>query len=99
MNKPCISHLPLWSIILGTVLLTSNGCFLFPSNRDLHGRMVVPPEKLHKVAPLQLPKTKEQKQPIIDVNETPAETLELTLEQCRAMALHPVSVIADSARG
>lgn len=87
MNKPCISHLPLWSIILGTVLLTSNGCFLFPSNRDLHGRMVVPPEKLHKVAPLQLPKAKEQKQPIIDVNETPAETLELTLEQCRAMAL------------
>ena len=87
MNKPCISHLPLWSIILGTVLLTSNGCFLFPSNRDLHGRMVVPPEKLHKVAPLQLPKAKTQKQPIIDVNETPAETLELTLEQCRAMAL------------
>jgi outer membrane protein len=87
MNKPCISHLPLWSIILGTVLLTSNGCFLFPSNRDLHGRIVVPPVKLHKVAPLQLPKAKEQKQPITDVNETPAETLELTLEQCRAMAL------------
>jgi outer membrane protein TolC len=34
-----------------------------------------------------LPETKEQKQPIIDVNKTPAETLELTLEQCRAMAL------------
>ncbi len=87
MNKPCISHLPLWSIILGTVLLTSDGCLPFPSNRDLHGRIVVPPEKLHKVAPLQLPKAKEQKQPIIDVNEIPAETLELTLEQCRAMAL------------
>ena len=87
MNKPCISHLPLWSIILGTVLLISDGCLPFPSNRDLHGRIVVPPEKLHKVAPLQLPKAKEQKQPIIDVNEIPAETLELTLEQCRAMAL------------
>jgi outer membrane protein len=87
MNKPCISHLPLWSIILGTVLLTSTGCFLFPTNQDLHGRRVVPPETLHKVAPLQRPKAKAQKQPIIDVNETPVETLELTLEQCRAMAL------------
>jgi outer membrane protein len=87
MNKSRISRLPWWSIILGAVLLTSNGCLLFPSNRDLHGKVVVPQEKLHKVTPLQLPKAKEQKQPIIDVNETPAETLELTLEQCRAMAL------------
>ena len=87
MKKPRIPQLPLWSIILGTVLLTSNGCFLFPGNRDLHGRIVVPPEKLHQVAPLQLPQAKAQKQPIIDVNESPPETLELTLEQCRAMAL------------
>jgi len=49
--------------------------------------MVVPQEKLHQVAPLQLSKANEQKRPIIDMNETPAETLELTLEQCRAMAL------------
>jgi len=87
MNKSCISRFSLGSIILGTVLLTSSGCFLFPSGRDLHGKMVVPQEKLRKVAPLQLPKAKEQKQAIIDINDTPPEALELTLEQCRAMAL------------
>ena len=87
MNKPCISHILGWSIVLGATILTSHGCLLFPSDRDLHGRMVVPQEKLHQVAPLQLSKANEQKRPIIDMNETPAETLELTLEQCRAMAL------------
>jgi outer membrane protein len=87
MNKPCISHFSLWSILLGATLLASNGCFLFPSGRDLHGKRVVSREQLHKVAPLQLPKANEQKQPVVNINETPAETLELTLEQCRAMAL------------
>jgi len=87
MNKTCISRYTWPSVILGSILLTSTGCFLLPSRRDLYGKKVVPQEKLQKVAPLELPKAKEQKQPIVDVNETPAETLELTLEQCRAMAL------------
>lgn len=88
MNKPGIPRYLLCIILLGIMLLTCSGCsLLFPKREDLQGRKVLPQEKLHKVAPLELPKAKEQKQPIVDINETPAESLDLTLEQCRAMAL------------
>jgi len=73
-------------MVLGSIIVTSSSCMLFPKQRDLHGKKV-PPEKLRQMSPLKLEEAKEDKQPIIDINETPPPTLELSLERCRAMAL------------
>ena len=86
MSKCFFPRVAFRSMVLGSIIVTSNSCMLFPKHRDLHGK-TVPQEKLRQMSPLKLEKAKEEKQPIIDINETPPPTLELSLERCRAMAL------------
>lgn len=86
MSKGFLRRAASWSMVFGCIVLTSSSCMFFPKHRDLHGK-TVPQEKLRQMSPLKLEKAKEEKQPIIDINETPPATLELSLERCRAMAL------------
>lgn len=86
MSKWIYPRVVFLSMALGGIILMSNSCMLLPKHRDLHGK-AVPLEKLRQMSPLKLEKAPEEKRPIIDINETPPPTLELSLERCRAMAL------------
>ena len=75
------------------------GCEPFPGNEQFY-EVTIPPQKLHQIEMLDLQKAQDQPKPTTDANqppavakpamvgvERPAEQLDLTLEQCRALAL------------
>jgi len=62
------------------------GCEPFPGNEQFY-EVTIPPQKLHQIEMLNLQKAQDQPRPTPDVNQPPAEQLDLTLEQCRALAL------------
>jgi len=67
-------------------LLLLAGCEPFPGNEQFY-EVTIPPQKLHQIEMLNLQKAQDQPRPTPDVNQPPAEQLDLTLEQCRALAL------------
>jgi len=66
--------------------LSLSGCEPFPGDEKFY-KVTVPPQKLREVETLQLQPAKNNEPNRPDPNLVPQEKLELTLEQCRAMAM------------
>ncbi len=80
------SRTSLGMILSSTVLVLLSGCDAYlpgPSYAD----MEVPQEKLRTIETLELDEAEPNDAPIPEPNQTPPAELELTLEQCRALAL------------
>jgi outer membrane protein TolC len=74
-------------IVLGLGLLTLTGCLKY-FGTDPPVKVRIEPEKLREIEALELQEAEgEPEEPVVDVNETPAEEITLTLEQCRALTL------------
>ncbi|MHC4520958.1 MAG: TolC family protein, partial [Planctomycetota bacterium] len=79
---PCVRYV----IVFFSALALVPGCDAYlpgPSYTDPE----VPQEKLRNIDPLELEETEPNEVPTPDVNEAPPAELELSLEQCRALAL------------
>ena len=75
-----------FAIIVGFELVLLSGCEQFFGCEDFH-EVEIAPEKLHQIETLDLHKAKGEENERADANEPPPKELELTLEQCRALAL------------
>ncbi len=74
-------------LVLGLVLMTLTGCLEYFST-DPPVRVRIEPERIRQIEALELKEAEgEPEEPVIDVNEEPAEEVTLTLEQCRALTL------------
>lgn len=74
-------------VVFGLAFVSLSGCLDYFSS-DGPSSVRVAPEKLREIESLELQKAKEQeKEPVMDTNEAPAEEIVLTLEQCRAITL------------
>jgi outer membrane protein len=73
-------------ILIGCVLILSTGCDLFPCDEDFYD-FPIEHKKFQMIEPLKLKKAKTVEPIVPEVNELPPEKLELTLEQCRVLAL------------
>ncbi|UCG58993.1 MAG: TolC family protein, partial [Phycisphaerales bacterium] len=67
-------------------VLALTGCTPFPGGEKYY-EITTPPEKVRQIETLQLEKAETQDEARIDANDVTPDQLELTLEQCRAMAL------------
>jgi len=87
MNEKFPLRLYWFSIFVGHAIILLTGCQPFPGN-DKFYEIKVAPEKLRQIEILELAEAKveeENKPP--DANVVPPESLELSLEQCRAFVL------------
>jgi len=75
-------------IFVGFTLFLLAGCEQMPTGEEFY-EIKIPPEKLRQIETLDLEKAKAEEGDRPDVNEVqaPPEKLELTLEQCRALAM------------
>lgn len=75
-------------ILVGFTLFSLAGCEQMPGGEDYY-EIKIPPEKLRQIETLDLEKAKvgESDRPDVNEVEAPPEELELTLEQCRALAM------------
>jgi outer membrane protein TolC len=71
---------------LMTCALLLTGCEPFPGDEKFY-EIKIAPEKLRQVETLELQEAKVEESARPDVNESPPEELDLTLEQCRALTL------------
>ncbi len=73
-------------VLFGLFLLA--GCEQMPAGEQYY-EIKIPPEKLRQIETLDLEKYKvdESERPDVNEAEAPPEELELTLEQCRALAM------------
>ena len=75
------------AVVLGLALISLSGCLDYLTS-DGPPRVTIAPERLREIESLELQEAKEQeKGPVIDTNEVPAEEIALSLEQCRALTL------------
>jgi outer membrane protein len=75
-----------WCITFLCGLLILGGCNRFSYDKELR-EIKIPPEKLREVEPLNLEEMKTDDQKQQPPKETPPKEIELTLEECRALAL------------
>jgi outer membrane protein len=73
-------------ILVGFTLFLSAGCEQMPAGEKYY-EIKIPPEKLRDIETLELPKAEESERPDANEVKAPPEKLELTLEQCRALAM------------
>jgi outer membrane protein TolC len=71
---------------VGFELVLLTGCELFPGDEKFY-EIKIAPEKLRQIETLDLQEAEVKESARPDVNESPPEELELTLEQCRALTL------------
>ncbi len=71
---------------LMTCALLSTGCEPFPGDEKFY-EIKIAPEKLRQIETLELQEAKVEESVRPDVNESPPQELELTLEQCRSLTL------------
>lgn len=69
-----------------TCALLSTGCEPFPGDEKFY-EIKIAPEKLRQIETLELQEAKVEESVRPDVNESPPQELELTLEQCRSLTL------------
>jgi outer membrane protein len=86
MNERISSIALCLMILIACVFTLSTGCDLFPGDEDFYD-FPVEQEKFQTVETLKLEEAKTAEPVAPEVNEVPPEKLELTLEQCRALAL------------
>jgi outer membrane protein len=86
MSRQHISKWRWFVIVVGFELVSLAGCEQFFGGEDLH-QVEIELEKLHQIETLDLHKAKGEEEERADMNEPPPKELELTLEQCRALAL------------
>ena len=86
MSKQYVSRWRWFVIMVGFELVLLAGCEQFFGGEDFH-QVEIAPEKLHQIETLDLHKAKGEENERVDANEPPPKELELTLEQCRALAL------------
>ncbi|MCX5638991.1 MAG: TolC family protein [Planctomycetota bacterium] len=67
-------------------LFLLTGCTPFPGDEEFY-EVTIPPQKLRQIETLQLQKAKNEEPNRPDANQAPAGELQLTLEQCRALAM------------
>ena len=73
--------------VLGLALISLTGCLKYFST-DAPYKIRVASEKLRDIDVLELEESPvEPNEPVVDVNEAPAEAVSLTLEECRALTL------------
>jgi outer membrane protein len=72
--------------LVGFTLFLLAGCVQMPAGEKYY-EVKIPPEKLRDIQTLQLPKAEEGKRPDANEVKVPPKELELTLEQCRALAM------------
>ncbi|MHC4640429.1 MAG: TolC family protein [Planctomycetota bacterium] len=76
-----------WFVVLiGFTLFLLTGCEQMPAGEQYY-EIKIPPEKLRDVETLELAKAEESERPDVNEVKVPPEELELTLEQCRALAM------------
>ncbi len=76
-----------WFVVfVGFELVLLTGCEPFPGDEKFY-EIKIAPEKLRQIETLELQEAKVEESARPDVNESPHEELELTLEQCRALTL------------
>jgi len=75
-------------VLIACALLSLTGCKPPPAEHEFY-KMNVAPQMLREIQTLDLKPAKPQTQtrPVPDANQPPPAELELTLEQCRALAL------------
>ena len=71
---------------VGFTLFLLTGCEQMPAGETYY-EVKIPPEKLRDIETLELPRVQESTQPDVNEVKTPPAELELTLEQCRALAM------------
>jgi outer membrane protein TolC len=74
-----------WFVLFPGIAL-SGGCEQFSADEDFY-EIKVPPKKLRQIETLDLDEMRAQEKAPADANTPPPAELELTLEQCRALAL------------
>ncbi|MHC4426222.1 MAG: TolC family protein [Planctomycetota bacterium] len=80
--RKCYGH----AVFVGLGLILLAGCEQFFGDEDSY-QVKIAPQKLRQIETLELQEAEDEEKGRADVNEVPAEELELTLEQCRAMTL------------
>ncbi len=73
-------------VAFGFTLFLLAGCEPF-SVREQYYEIKIPPEKLRDIETLELAKAEESERPDVNEVKVPPNELELTLEQCRALAM------------
>jgi outer membrane protein TolC len=76
-----------WFVVfVGFGLLLLAGCEQMPADEEYY-EIKIPPEQLRDIETLELDKAEESEHPDVNEVKVPPEELELTLEQCRALAM------------
>ncbi|MDH4239674.1 MAG: TolC family protein, partial [Phycisphaerae bacterium] len=76
-----------WFVVfVGLGLFLLAGCEQMPASGKFY-EVKIPPKKLRDIETLELPRAQESERPDVNEVEAPPEKLELTLEQCRALAM------------
>jgi outer membrane protein len=73
-------------VLLGLSLFLLAGCEQMPAGEKYY-EIKIPPEKFRGIETLELTKAEESESPDVNEVKVPPEELELTLEQCRALAM------------
>jgi outer membrane protein len=85
MNRHCSRKLNLF-VAVGFTLFLLAGCEQMPAGEKYY-EVKIPPEKLRDIETLELAKAQDCELPDANEVKVPPEELELTLEQCRALAM------------
>jgi outer membrane protein TolC len=75
-----------FEVFVSFALFLSAGCEQMPAGEQYY-EIKIPPEKLRDIETLDLTKVEESERPDVNEVKVPPEELELTLEQCRALAM------------
>jgi len=86
MSKRAVLKRYWFVFFVGLVLFLAGGCEEFAAEEDFY-QVWVAPQKLRQIEVLDLAAAEVDERPKADVNEPVAAERELTLEQCRALAL------------
>src|SRR4030042_847197 len=81
-----LSSVPCGIVLVGLSLFLRAGCEQMPVGEEYY-EIKLPPEKLRHIETLELAEAKESERPDVNEAKAPPDELELTLEQCRAMAM------------
>jgi len=73
-------------VFVGLALFLLTGCEQMPAGEKYY-EIKIPPEKLRDIETLELVKAEQSERPDVNEVKVPPKELELTLEQCRALAM------------
>ncbi len=86
MNKTLAVRVAVVAIAASLLAVLPGGCRSQARDYGLH-RVTVAQQHIHEIEPLQLKEAEAEEPQAPDANEPPPEKMELSLEQCRALAL------------